>query len=132
MTEIEAGLRRLARQDQFLDVVDREEATSRFERHLKLRPLGSESVPLAQALNRVLAFPVIATVDVPGFDRANVDGFALRAGDTIGASEQLPTKFQLNPEILTPGMASRLPILPGTATEPKFVPCGLFPKAAHL
>src|SRR5208282_2945114 len=79
-------------------------------------PLGSESVKLAQALNRVLACPVIAAVDVPGFDRANVDGFALRAGDTIGAGEQRPVRFQLNPEILTPGVAPRLPILPGTAT----------------
>ena len=42
MSEIEAALSRLARQDQFLDVVDREEAIARFHRHLNLRPIGSE------------------------------------------------------------------------------------------
>lgn len=116
MDDIEAGLQRLARQDQFLDVVDRDTAIARFQRHLDLGPLGRESVTLTQALGRVLAVPVVAAVDVPGFDRANVDGFALRADDTIGAGEQLPTKFMLNAEILTPGIVPALPILPGTAT----------------
>ncbi len=55
MTDIEAALARLARQEQFLDVVSSDEATARFHRHLKLRPLGSEPVPLSQALDRVLA-----------------------------------------------------------------------------
>jgi putative molybdopterin biosynthesis protein len=116
MSEIEAALSRLARQDQFLDVVDREEATARFHRHLKLRALGSEAVPLSQALNRVLAKPVIAAVDVPGFDRASVDGFAVRAGDTIGASEQTPKTLTLNREILTPGTEPQLAVAAGTAT----------------
>jgi len=55
MNDIEAALRRLAQQDQFLDVVDRDEAIARFHRHLALRPLGIESVPLDLGLNRVLA-----------------------------------------------------------------------------
>jgi putative molybdopterin biosynthesis protein len=116
MTDIEAALARLARQEQFLEVVSSEEATARFHRHLKLRPLGGEQVPLSQALNRVLAKAVIAEVDVPGFDRANVDGFAVRASDTIGAGEQTPKLLQLNPEILTPGMEPQLPVAPGIAT----------------
>jgi putative molybdopterin biosynthesis protein len=116
MNDIAAALSRLARQDQFLDVVGRDEAIARFHRHLDLRPLGSEEVPLAQALNRVLAEPVVAGVDVPGFDRANVDGFAVRAADTIGASERTPNVLQLNPEVLTPGVAPRLAIENGAAT----------------
>jgi putative molybdopterin biosynthesis protein len=114
--EIEAALARLARQDQFLQVVDRDEATARFHRHLALRPLGRERVPLSQALGRVLAQPVVAAVDVPGFDRANVDGFAVRAGDTGGASEQAPKVLRLNAEILTPGVEPRLPVTEGVAT----------------
>jgi len=86
MKDIDAALGRLARQDQFLEVVDRDEAIARFQRHLDPRPLGSERVPLAEALRRVLAEPVIAGVDVPNFDRSNVDGFAVRAADTIEAS----------------------------------------------
>jgi putative molybdopterin biosynthesis protein len=116
MTKIDATLEHLARQDQFLDVVDRDEATARFHRHLKLRPLGSEPVSLFHALGRVLARPVVAEVDVPGFDRASVDGFAVRAGDTLGASEQSPRILRLNSEVLTPGIAGRIPVEPGTAT----------------
>src|ERR1700719_2526971 len=44
MNDIPTALRSLARQDQFLDVVDRDTATARFHRHLKLRPLGEAAV----------------------------------------------------------------------------------------
>jgi putative molybdopterin biosynthesis protein len=70
MNGIQTALRSLARQEQFLDLVDRDAATARFHRHIELRPLGAETVPLSQALGRVLACAVIADVDVPGFDRA--------------------------------------------------------------
>jgi putative molybdopterin biosynthesis protein len=116
MTDIEAALARLARQEQFLEVVSSEEASLRFHRHLALRPLGGEVLPLSLALNRVLAQAVIAEVDVPGFDRANVDGFALRASDVADASEQAPRRLQLNLEVLTPGTAPRLPVAPGFAS----------------
>jgi putative molybdopterin biosynthesis protein len=113
---LKTALRKLARQEQFLDVVGRDEAMARFHRHLALRPLGPETLPLAQAPGRVLAGPVVAEVDVPGFDRANVDGFALRAADTAGAGEGLPKILALNPEILTPGNAPELAVAAGTAT----------------
>src|SRR3984957_1544047 len=116
MNDIRTALRSLARQEQFLDVVDRDTATARFHRHLKLRPLGAETVPLSQALGRVLARAVIADVDVPGFDRASVDGFAVRADDTVGASERTPKALALNGEILTPGTVPQLTVAPGTAT----------------
>ena len=116
MNDIPTALRSLARQEQFLDVVDRDAATAQFHRHLKLRPLGAETVPLSQALGRVLARAVIADVDVPGFDRASVDGFAARADDTVGATERAPKALALNGEILTPGTVPQLPVAPGTAT----------------
>jgi len=116
MNDIPTALRSLARQEQFLDVVDRDTATARFHRHLKLRPLGAETVPLSQALGRVLARAVIADVDVPGFDRASVDGFAVRADDTVGASERTPKALALNGEILTPGTVPQLTVAPGIAT----------------
>jgi putative molybdopterin biosynthesis protein len=72
--------------------------------------------PLALCLNRVLAHSVVAEVDVPGFDRASVDGFAVRSGDTARASEQEPIVLALNAEILTPGVEPRLPVLEGSAT----------------
>jgi putative molybdopterin biosynthesis protein len=116
MNDIPTALRSLARQEQFLDVVDRDEATGRFQRHLKMRPLGPETVSLSQALGRVLARAMIAEVDVPGFDRASVDGFAVRADDTTGASEREPKTLTLNPEILTPGTVPQLTVAPGSAT----------------
>ena len=88
MNDIASTLRALARQEQFLDVVDRDEAAFRFKRHLALRPLGSERVPLSQAAGRVLSRAIVAEIDVPGFDRSSVDGFAVRADDTVGASER--------------------------------------------
>src|ERR1700730_7797074 len=98
MNDISTALQSLARQEQFLDVVDRDEAIARFHRHLTLRPLGSETVPLSQALGRVLARAVVADVDVPGVDRASVDGFAGGAADPAGASERTPQTLALNVE----------------------------------
>ncbi len=115
MNDIPTALRNLARQEQFLEVVDRDEATARFQQHLKMRPLGAETIPLSEALGRILASAVIADVDVPGFDRSSVDGFAVRANDTTGASERQPKPLVLNTEILTPGTVPAIPVLPGTA-----------------
>ena len=49
-----------------------------------------ERVALADALGRTPAEPVTAAAALPGFARSTVDGFAVRAADTFGASEGLP------------------------------------------
>ena len=54
-----------------------------------------ERVPLREARDRVLAERVDATIDVPGFDRASVDGYAVRARDTFGADEADPAVLDL-------------------------------------
>src|SRR5215468_5300977 len=89
-------------QTQFLTVISRDEATARFRQHLRLAPLGMETVPLADALNRVLAEDVFAEVDVPAFDRSNVDGYAVVAADSYGAMEDKPRAVRLNEEVLAP------------------------------
>lgn len=109
-------LHRAVRQEQFLEVIDRDEAVARFHRHLKLAPLGTEHVLLAEAVDRVLAADVIAPVDVPAFDRANVDGFAVRAADTFGAMEESPRRVRLNDEVISPGRQPTQSVSPGTAT----------------
>lgn len=114
--KLKEALRQAARQEQFLEVVSRDEAEARFRRHLRLAPLGEEVVPLSAALGRVLARDIAAGIDVPGFDRASVDGFALRATDTEGASDEAPRLLRLNPEILTPGIAPAIAVAGGTAT----------------
>src|SRR4051794_22080931 len=91
------------RQQQFLTVLDRDEADRRFRQYLDLTPLESEPVPLFHAHGRVLAADVRAPIDVPGFDRSNVDGFAVRAEDTFGAAEYNPVSLALHPEPVSPG-----------------------------
>jgi putative molybdopterin biosynthesis protein len=103
-------------QDQFLTVLDRDEAERRFRAVLDLRPLDPEEIPLTEALGRVLAVDVVAAVDVPGFDRANVDGFALRAEDTFGATEDQPRRLQLTGEVLATGVLPSRPISAGMAS----------------
>lgn len=119
---------RAARQEQFLEVIDRTEAAARFHAHLRLEPLGRESVPLSEALHRVLARTVTAPVDVPAFDRASVDGFAVQSGDTFGAGEETPALVFLNPEVLAPGVEPRLVVRPGTATP--IATGGMLPRGA--
>ncbi len=76
----------MAKQEQFLDVVDRDEAEERFQSAISLQPLGIEWIALEQSLGRILAEDITATVDVPSFDRSNYDGFAVRSADTVGAT----------------------------------------------
>ncbi|GAB7014459.1 molybdopterin biosynthesis protein [Halolamina salina] len=54
-----------------------------------------ETVPLAEARGRILAERVDADLDVPGFDRASMDGYAVRASDTFGADEADPATLDL-------------------------------------
>ena len=115
-SDILAAIRRAARQEQFLEVVSAEEARARFARNVDLSPLPGETVGLSAALGRVLACDVTASIDVPPFDRANVDGFALRSADTVGASDTAPRRFRLNGEVIVCGHAPALEVTPGCAT----------------
>ena len=102
-------------QEQFLHVLDRDEAERRFRAALDLTPRGVEKVPLAAALGRLLATDVISPVDVPSFDRSNVDGFALVSANTFGASEEVPRCARLGREAIQTGVVPRTVIRPGEA-----------------
>ena len=93
------------KQRQFLNVVDEDIAHEAFRTvcaHLSPR---TERVALEHAHGRVLAKDVIAKVDVPGFDRSNVDGYAVRAVDTYGAEELDPVIVTVSPVTLAAGDA---------------------------
>ncbi len=126
--DLVAAVRRAARQEQFLEVVSPEDARARFARHISLAPLDSERVPLDAALTRVLAGDVTAPIDVPPFDRANVDGFALRAAETAGASDTAPRRLRLNGEVIVCGHAPALTVSAGTATT--IATGGVIPRGA--
>ena len=61
-----------------------------------IRPIErTEKVPLEEAAGRVLASDIVAGFDVPPFDRASMDGYAVRAVDTAGATEAKPARLRL-------------------------------------
>jgi putative molybdopterin biosynthesis protein len=108
--------REALRQEQFLTVLSREDAARRWREAFAAEPVGRESVPLAEALGRVLAEDLVSPVDVPPFDRSGVDGFAVRAADAAAARDGAPVILALNPETIACGTAPTLPVEPGTAT----------------
>ena len=122
------AVRRAARQEQFLEVVAPDEAHARFNKHLDLAPLPAERVVLADVLGRVLAADIKAAIDVPPFDRSNVDGFAVRAADLAGASDANMRRLMLNEEVLACGVAPKLAVAPGTATT--IATGGMLPRGA--
>ncbi len=117
-----------ALQTQFLEVISRNEAERRFHQHLTLKPLGSEWVALLAASRRILAEDVVSSVDVPSFDRSNVDGFAVQAADTFDADEESPRGVRLNGEVLAPGVRPQTSVEAGTATT--IATGGILPRGA--
>ncbi len=117
-----------ARQSQFLDVVSRDEATRQFQDAIRPRPLGVEAISILEAVSRVLAVDVASQIDVPGFDRSNVDGFAVQAAATFGAMEEEPRTVRLNEEVIVPGFAPTDLVEQGTATP--IATGGMLPRGA--
>lgn len=79
-------------------VTDPQAVLEIIERHFQ--PLAPERINLARAGGRVLAEPLYAGEDLPGFDRSTVDGYAVIARDSFGAQEGLPAVFEYGGEIL--------------------------------
>src|SRR6202163_4096494 len=104
-------------QDQFLTILSREDALARFEAALFPRATLSEQRPLAEALGCALAQDIVAPIDVPPFDRSNVDGFAVRSADLASAGEAAPVRVVLNDEVIACGTAPTRPVLSGTVTS---------------
>ena len=70
-----------------------------FESLKDIKPLGTESVHITDALSRILARDIICTEDLPGFQRSTMDGYSVSAKDTFGASENLPSPFNIVGEV---------------------------------
>ena len=78
--------------------------------------LEPEHVPLDDAAGRVLAARIDAGIDVPGFDRASMDGYAVRASDTFGADEANPVRLELGGAVHA-GARPTVTVEPGTVAE---------------
>jgi molybdenum cofactor synthesis domain-containing protein len=103
-------------QDQFLTILSREEALERFEAALFPREVSIEQRRLAEAVGCMLATDIVSPIDVPPFDRSNVDGFAVRSTDLASAAEFAPVHLMLNEEVIACGTAPTHLVLPETAT----------------
>jgi molybdopterin molybdotransferase len=88
----------------FSKLISYEEALERICKYVN--PISrAESIPIEKALNRILAEDITAKMSVPPFDRAAMDGYAVKAEETFEASTFKPKSFQLV-EILHAGASS--------------------------
>lgn len=87
-----------------------EEALELLLSHAK-KPVETETVPLAEALGRVAAAPVLSQVMVPPWDNSAMDGYAVRGADLEAGPSRLPVSQRI------PAGASGDPLKPGTAAR---------------
>ena len=90
-----------------------QEAYQRLEGRL-LPIKGGEKLPSYKALGRVVAQDIFAPIDLPSFPRSAMDGYAVRAEDTYGASEALPAYLKVVGEIPM-GCVAGIKLSPGEA-----------------
>lgn len=106
------------------DLISVEEALNKLLESIQSLP--SETIPLADAVTRVLAQDVIAQEDIPPFNNSAMDGFAVHSADVAEASEDAPVRLSVagdiaagenRPDTLAPGQAMRImtgaPMPPG-------------------
>ncbi|HEY2906472.1 MAG TPA: gephyrin-like molybdotransferase Glp [Vicinamibacterales bacterium] len=99
----------------FTSTISLDEARRRLDANV--RPIArTERVPLADAAGRVSAAAVTSAIDVPPFARSAMDGYAVIAADTLGASRTSPASLRIVDRIYT-GAPSRVEIVPGTCAE---------------
>ena len=91
-----------------------EEALERVLGHF--RPLEAEEAPLLNALDRVLAEDVLSPIDIPPLDNTAMDGYAVRAADTAGATPEIPVRLRVTFE-LPAGYVAGEAVAPGTAVR---------------
>ncbi len=99
---------------EFLTLLPPAEALNLLLQNLPPAQVKAERVPVGQSLGRVSAQAISAPEDLPGFSRSTVDGFAVRARDTFGASESLPAYLALAGEVPM-GRAPAFELHPGQA-----------------
>ena len=93
----------------------------------QFRPTDSETVDISAAFSRILAEDVTAPGDMPGFRRATMDGFAVHASATFGASESTPAWLEIQGTILM-GQVPDFELSPGRAA--RISTGGMLPKGA--
>jgi molybdopterin molybdotransferase len=90
-------------------------------------PVDTETAALAESLGRVLAEDVYSDVDIPDFDRSTMDGFAVKASSTFGASEANPAYLTVRGQI---GMGRRPDLTVGPGEAARIATGGMLPEGA--
>ena len=83
---------------EFFQVVPVAEALRLLEAHWRPQP-ASESIATADSLGRIVAAEIYSPEQIPAFRKSAVDGYAVKASDTFGASQSLPAFLQLRGEL---------------------------------
>ena len=83
-----------------LKVKDVKEVLEIMGEHFPGNTKGCEKAGLLDAVGRVTAADIRAAVDVPGFDKSVVDGYAVKARDTFGGSDSLPALLEKAGKVL--------------------------------
>lgn len=78
----------------FGELISIEEAREIIDRHVAQLE-QTESIPIDEALGRISAENIIASFDTPSFDRAGVDGYAVKTEDTFGATPNTPKRLKM-------------------------------------
>jgi molybdopterin molybdotransferase len=84
---------------EFLTLLPPDEARALLMSHLSLPGLDPETIDVPSSLGRILAEDIFAPHPLPDFQRSTVDGYAVHAGDTHGASDSLPAYLILKGEV---------------------------------
>ena len=97
-----------------MSVLNYVEARERLLR--RVVPVETETVPLRESFGRVLAEGLVASENVPAFDRSPYDGYAFRAADISAASDAFPVTLTVTEEIPAGGVPTK-PVTPGMCAK---------------
>jgi len=109
---------------EFFHVVTLEEAVARLSH---LPPVGTEGVALSEAAGRVLAADVRSDIDLPGFRRSTMDGYAVRAASTFGATESSPAMLEVTGSV---EMGASAEVSVGRGQAVRILTGGMLPSGA--
>jgi molybdopterin molybdotransferase len=98
-----------------------------FEILQEFGPLDEEILPLEVSFGRILSKDINSPENLPGFSRSSMDGYAVRAKDTFGATESLPALFEVTGEVVM-GQVPNMAVGSGQAV--KISTGGMLPKEA--
>lgn len=97
-----------------MSMISVDEALNYILSHIE--PLPAEEVELLDGLNRILAEDVVADIDIPPFSNSAMDGYAVRAIDTAGASSDTPAVLRVVEQVAA-GTVPTTEVAPGTAAR---------------